>query len=80
MWRLLLWPLWLVLFASATLPTIVAIVGSLLIILFRPTLVPTALTMRLSHVRPAAPSNPAERHPGLLKRGLEELRVELAAN
>ena len=80
MWRLLLWPLWLVLFASATLPTVVAIVGSLLIVLFWPTLVPTALTMRLGHVRSAAPTNPTERHPCLLERGLEELRVELTAD
>ena len=67
--RLSLWSLGLVLFASATLSTIVTIVGSLLIvllILFRSTLVTTTLTMRLSHVRPSAPTNPTERHASLL--------------
>ena len=67
--RLSLWSLWLVLFAPTALSTIVTIVGSLLImllILFRSTLVTATLTMRLSHVRPSAPTNSTERHSSLL--------------
>ena len=81
--RLSLWSLWLVLFAPATLSTIVTIVGSLLImllILFWSTFVTTTLIMRLGHVRPSAPTNSTERHASLLKRCLQELRVELTAN